>query len=145
MNDVAETRLAAAAAIQRSIELMAAAARLCRESRASLLASRAHLLYLRLDGQVDGSPVSAIVRTDSSIVADTALLQRAQLVMALGETFDDGRVAASLSAGPLPAALTLLRACDRVNVLEMAIRCPPSVTSAIPAPHRPQVLSLPAA
>jgi hypothetical protein len=41
--------------------------------------------------------------------------------MALGDTFDDGRMTASLSSGPLVATLTLSRACDRIAILEMAL------------------------
>jgi hypothetical protein len=114
-------RLAAGAAMQRSAELSVAAERTRRESHARRLASRAHLLYARLHGVVDNSDVCAVVRTDGSIAADEALIQRAHLVVALGETFADGLMAASLSRGPLNAALTLTRACDRVTSLEMAM------------------------
>jgi hypothetical protein len=109
------------AAMTRSSELIVAAKRSCEEARLRRLRSRAHLLYIRLEGEVNGQEVTAVVRTDCSISADTPLFKQAQLVAALKDSFDEGRIIASLSDGPLSAALTLTRACDRVTAMEMPL------------------------
>jgi hypothetical protein len=109
------------AAMTRSSELIVAARRTCEEARLQRFHSRAHLLYVRLEGEVNGQAVTAVVRTDCSIAADRVLLKQAQLVAALKDSFDDGRIVASLSDGPLSAALTLTRACDRVTTMEMPL------------------------
>jgi hypothetical protein len=113
------------AAMNRSSDLILAARRTCEEARCTRLASRGHLLFVRLEGEVNGQAVRAVVRTDSSISADARLLEQAQLVAALEDTFDDGHIVASLQSGPLTSALTLTRACDRVTTMEMTVLSSP--------------------
>jgi hypothetical protein len=106
--------------VRRSRELLAVIRRTCDISRQHRLDSRAHLCYLRLTGNVDGRRVRAVVRRDGTLAADTALLDRAALLAAGGETFEDlrgGVIAASLSDGPLACALTLIRACDELTAV----------------------------
>jgi hypothetical protein len=117
-----ELKAALRVAITRSSDLVVAATRTCEESRERCLQSRTHLSFVRLVGEIDGAMVAALVRTDCTISADPLLLQRARIVVALHETFDEGNVVASLSGRPLAAALTLIRACDRVRVVELRSR-----------------------
>jgi hypothetical protein len=88
----------------------------------------------RLEGVVDGVPARARW-TERGLECSPALLQRAEIVVALGETFDPGGgrpvVQASLD-GPLRAVLpTVIRAFSRVSSIELAVgRCsPPSEAS----------------
>jgi hypothetical protein len=104
----------------RSSELVTASKRRREEARFRVLRSRAHLVFARLEGEVNGRPVRAVVRSDTSISADAALLEQARVVTALADTFQDGHIVASLSRDPLTAALTLTRACDRVTAMEVA-------------------------
>jgi hypothetical protein len=116
------------AALNRSSDLILAAQRTCEKARCTRLASRGHQLFVRLEGEVNGQAVRAVVRTDSSISADARLLEQAQLVAALEDTFDDGHdghIVASLHNGPLTSALTLTRACDRVTTMEMTVLSSP--------------------
>lgn len=119
--DGAQLKEMLSAAMTRSSSLIVAAKRNCKEAQGTRLASRGHLLFVRLEGEVNGQAVRAVVRTDSSISADAALLEQARLVAALEDTFDDGHIVASLDSGPLTSALTLTRACDRVTTMEMAV------------------------
>ena len=66
-----------------------------------------------VEGTIDGEPVQAVF-DDGLLFADTALFDRARIVVALGDSFEDGelRVAASLSGPPEAVLLTLIRACD---------------------------------
>jgi hypothetical protein len=122
----------------RSSNLIVVAKRTCEEARSTRLASRGHQMFVRLEGEVNGQAVRAVVRTDSSISADARLLEQAQLVAALEDTFDDGHIVASLQSGPLNSALTLTRACDRVTNMEMTVlSAPPS------GPRRNAQTSLP--
>jgi hypothetical protein len=91
------------AAMTHSSDLIVAAQRTCEEARRTRLSSRGHLLFVRLEGEVNGQAVRAVVRTDSSISADAPLLEQAELVAALEDTFDDGHIVASLNSGPLLA------------------------------------------
>ncbi len=93
----------------------------CNEAHARRLLSREHLRYARIEGELDGQGVTAVVRTDGSTAIESRLWARADLLVRLGENFDDGRLAASLSSSPLASTLTLMRACDRISALEIAM------------------------
>jgi hypothetical protein len=116
-----DTRDRLATAVRQSVALTAAAAERCEEARARCLASRPHRLYARLAGEIGSEPVQAVIRTDGTIMADPSLKHRADLLVRLGEVFDEGRLAATASGSPLLSALTLIRACDRVAEFEVTI------------------------
>lgn len=108
---------------------LVAVSRFCRErtqevrrrSWEARAASRAAGRLFRLEGVIDGEPVVAVMRADG-LMADDALLQRADITVALGEEFEyeDGSVLpASLEGPPTAILLTLIRACDRTLLLEM--------------------------
>jgi hypothetical protein len=122
----AGARAAASAAIARSQRLLGAAQEACSLSRARRFQSRAHLRYVVVRGLVEGQPVSAIVRARGQLMADPALLDRARLLVSLGETFDHGRIAATLTDSHLAVALTLIRACDRVLAIEVGPAAAPA-------------------
>ena len=115
----ARARAAATAAIARSHTLVGAAQETCSVSRDRRFGSRAHLRYVVVLGEIEGKQVSAIVRARGQVTADAALLKRARLVVSIGETFDRGRLPASLDGDRLAAALTFVRACDRVLAVEI--------------------------
>jgi hypothetical protein len=112
-------RLAAAAAIARSRALLPQSEMSSRAALALRLASRSHLIYGRVEGTVDGQPVIGVIRSDARVSGHRRLLKRAELVVAIGETFDDGRLVASLDQDPLTSTLTLARACDWVSSIEL--------------------------
>ncbi|MGH9125367.1 MAG: hypothetical protein ACRDZ8_11675 [Acidimicrobiales bacterium] len=85
------------------------------------LASRAHLLYARVEGVIDGEAEAAVVRTTGEVAASRALLSRVQVVVSIGDSFDNGRIGASLDAGPVASTLTCMRAMDRVDALNLAL------------------------
>jgi len=116
-----ETRLLAERAIGRSRELLQRAKVVCQGSLSSRMASRRHLHYARLEGAVDGERVRAVVRKDGTLDASRRLLGRAALVVALGDSFEGGRVRASLTGSSLASTLTLIRACDWVFLLELPL------------------------
>jgi hypothetical protein len=74
-----------------------------------------------LDVEIDGSRYHAEVDSNG-ILADAAVLDRARLMVAFGETFDiDGtRVAATLDGPPTFVALTIMRGADRVHAFELS-------------------------
>lgn len=116
-----KTRLQAEAAIQTSRALMEACTSTCAASQGARLASRRHLVYARIDGKLDGRTVTAVVRRDGTMTVEPVLRSRADLLVGLGESFDNGRLPANLSGGPLAASLTLMRACDIISGLELGI------------------------
>jgi hypothetical protein len=79
----------------------------------------------RIEGVVDDVPAHA-VWSDGGLECSPALRQRAEIVVALGETFDPGRGRPALDAsldGPLTAVLpTVMRAFSRVTSVELAVR-----------------------
>ena len=106
--------------VARSTCLVLSARRGCGRARARRSAGHLDRLYAELEGHLDGQPVHAIVYTDGVTHADSRLLDRADILVRLGELFgDDGQVEASLDHTPLAATLTLMRACDRVTSLRM--------------------------
>jgi len=59
---------------------------------------------------------------DGCLVADPLLLERAQLLVGLGDQFASphaGPFTASLNGPPVVALLTLIRACDRVWEIDL--------------------------
>jgi hypothetical protein len=122
IDDCAMLRVLASAAIDNSKGIMPTVAATLQTSLDRRLASRAHLLYARLDGTIEGNAVAAVVRTTGEVVAGKELLSRAQIVVSMGDTFDGGRILASLDEGPVTSALTFMRAMDRVDGLELALR-----------------------
>ncbi|MGH9083350.1 MAG: hypothetical protein ACRDY3_06410 [Acidimicrobiales bacterium] len=77
--------------------------------------------FARIEGTVENQRVGAIVRQDGSVAGDRPLLDRARLVASIGDTFDGGRLPAGVGTDPLPSALTLVRACDRVQSVQMVV------------------------
>jgi hypothetical protein len=79
----------------------------------------------RIEGIVDDVPAHA-VWSAGGLECTAALRQRAEIVVALGETFDPGRGRPQLDAsldGPLTAVLpTVMRAFSRVTSVELAVR-----------------------
>lgn len=112
-------RRRAASAIAQSAALVPETARLRSQSLASRVASRRGTHYALVDGVVEGRSVSAVVRRDGSVDGDPALVRRARLVVAMGDTFDGDRLSASLGADPLASILTLTRACDETRMIQM--------------------------
>ena len=78
-----------------------------------------------ITGVIDGDPVEARWIEPVGLVCSPAWRRRAEVVVALGDTFDAGHgtpvIAATLDHDPTAVALTLLRACDRIT----SIRLPP--------------------
>jgi hypothetical protein len=74
-----------------------------------------------LEGVVEHRAVHAEWR-DGGLVADPLLLERAELLVSLGEQFgapNTGPYTASLCGLPIVALLTLMRACDRVQTVDV--------------------------
>lgn len=117
----ARARDAALAAVARSRELSFRAHCLQQQVAAGRLRRRARV-FARVSGLVDGAVVAAVVGTDGSVTGDAALLARAGLIVAVGDTFDDGRLPARLGGEPLATTLTLTRACDAVRQVELSVR-----------------------
>lgn len=121
----------AASTVARSQALMPEVTESRQRSLDVRLASRPHTRYAVVEGTVDGRSVKAVVRSDGTVAGDGALVDRANLIVALGDSFDGGQVLASLDGSPLAATLTLTRACDRVQSVEMVLPdavCPPHRT-----------------
>lgn len=120
----ADARRQAEAAFDRSRRLLAEANRLKAQAQQSCRASRPHRRYAHVVVVVDGHMAEAVVRTDGTVLADRVLLERARCVVAMGDTFDDGRIPATMGADPLSSTLTLLRASDQVLRFDMAVDPP---------------------
>jgi hypothetical protein len=73
-----------------------------------------------VEGTIDGESVQAVYG-DGVLLADSALFDRARLVVALGDRFEDGpvKLAASLTGPPEAVLLTLIRACDAPTTVEI--------------------------
>jgi hypothetical protein len=75
-------------------------------------------------GVVDGAVVEASRSVGGRLVCTPALHRRAEVVVALGDTFESGAdhppVVATLSGDATAVALTCMRAMDRVTDLEFA-------------------------
>ncbi len=79
-----------------------------------------------LDGTIEDCPVHAEWRGDR-LIADPLLLERAELLVGLGERFlagEPGAFVACLTGSPIVALLTLMRACDRVQAIDLAAPTP---------------------
>ncbi|HKH04234.1 MAG TPA: hypothetical protein VKA65_03645 [Acidimicrobiales bacterium] len=78
-----------------------------------------------ITGVIDGDTVEARWIPPVGLVCSPAWRRRAEVVVALGDTFDAGHtspsIAATLDDDPTAVALTLLRALDRVT----SVRLPP--------------------
>lgn len=104
-----------------AVERRAKATVLRSASFAGRAASRSHLRCFRLRGVVGTFPVTAVLR-GTEVLADVILLQRAALLVQLGDYFetpDRPAIAASLVAPIEAVILTLVRACDRVLDVEL--------------------------
>lgn len=114
----AELRQRAAAACRHAEGAVARARRAVAESRRLLPESTpAHPRYFVVRGGLDGEPVRA-VWTRRGLLASRTLQRRGELLVSMGERFEAperGAVVAADLGQPLPALLTLLRACDRVE------------------------------
>jgi hypothetical protein len=101
-------------------------ARLCqraeiarRDALEARLSSRPPSRYAIIEGVVDGRPSLAVVHRDGSVVAAWTLLRRVELVVSLGDTFDEGRKVASIGRDPLATTLAAARACDSVKSIDL--------------------------
>jgi hypothetical protein len=86
--------------------------------------ARHRVTSFSLDGIIEACPVHA-EWGGNRLVADPLLLERAELLVSIGEQFRAGEpeaFAASLSGPPIVALLTLIRACDRVQGIDVAVR-----------------------
>lgn len=122
----ARAREAARAAIARSRALAPAIASAQERTLQHLLASRPQSCFARIEGVVEEHRVRAVVRRDGTIVGDARLLARADLVVALGDEFADGRRARLDREDPVATSLTLVRACDQVGAVQMLFPVPES-------------------
>jgi hypothetical protein len=64
------------------------------------------------------------------VIGDAPLIRQAELVAAMGETFEgvDGKsISASLDGPPLAVILTLIRACDHPLAIELGPAGPPDL------------------
>ncbi len=121
---VAQARASAAkaAALRRDaagLRAEARDARSCRPRRSS--APLQPLECFSLQGVIEQRVVHAEWR-DDRLVADPLLLERAHLLVGLGEEFlspNAGPFVASLTGLPIVALLTLMRACDRVQIVDV--------------------------
>jgi hypothetical protein len=116
----------AAACAATAAELRSDAARLriraesIRQRQAEAVA-RHRVRSFSLDGTIEDRPVHAEWR-DRRLIADPLLLERAELLVEIGEEFlagEPGAFAASLTGPPIVALLTLMRACDRVRSIDV--------------------------
>jgi hypothetical protein len=99
-----------------------------RQARLARARSRPHRRSFWLEGFIHGEPVFAAVR-DGKVIAHDLLLQRARLVVALGDSFvrpDGPPIPATLDGPAVGVLLTLIRACDRANVITMGPLWPPA-------------------
>lgn len=88
--------------------------------------ARPEAVGFRLEGCIDGHQVQGCW-TPRGVAASDDLLRRAQVVVALGDTFggfDGGTLRAALDRGPTQALLTLMRACDRVESVSVTVGRP---------------------
>jgi hypothetical protein len=84
---------------------------------------RHRVTWFSLDGIIEACPVHAEWR-NHRLVADPLLLERAELVVGIGDQFLAGEpeaFAASLSGAPIVVLLTLMRACDRVRAIDVLV------------------------
>lgn len=118
------SRIRAEKVIARSLALCPRSEQLRTQSVARRLASRSRTTYAIVDGLVENGPVTAVVRQDGTVDGDRCLLDRARLIVALGDTFEGGRLTASLGSDPLASVLTVTRACDETRMVQMGPRSP---------------------
>lgn len=85
-------RARAGSVIARSGSLGRRASCLADESLARRTASRTHITYAVVEGVFEARPVRAVVGRDGTVAGDGLLLERARLVVALSDTFDNGRL-----------------------------------------------------
>jgi hypothetical protein len=131
---------ATAAALHILAEACIAAARALREESARLRAEAGDhrhrtgssrrlgrsLQSFTLRGTIEDHPVEA-EWTGGRLVVHPLLLDRAQLLVAMGEQFLAGprrSFSAALDGAPVVALLTLIRACDQVEAVEVGLPGP---------------------
>ena len=123
----ASARAAAQAAVARSRELECTSEHAQQRALTHRMASRPRSCFARVEGLIDGRAVGAVVRRDGTTTCDPRLLRQAELVVALGDAFDDGRLDARIDGGdPLAVTLILMRACDSVCAVQMVLPAPGS-------------------
>lgn len=114
IGECASARSSAEHAIARSADLLDRLADTQRRVAAARLASRRRTHYARIEGMVGNAPVTGVIRRDGTVSGEPRLLDRVDLVVKLGDSFDSGRLPASKGCDPLASTLTVARACDRV-------------------------------
>ncbi|MGH8980587.1 MAG: hypothetical protein ACRDWE_06140 [Acidimicrobiales bacterium] len=72
-----------------------------------------------MEGTVDGKPALGLIRRDGSVAGDRTLLERVDVVVAMGDSFADGRLFARSEGDPLVSTLTTTRAFDRVVTVDL--------------------------
>jgi hypothetical protein len=83
--------------------------------------AKGHIVTFRVSGLVDERPAQAWWVPAHGLVCGDELRARAELVVAMGDTFSgaDSRVVEASLADPSAAMLTVLRAMSRVTSLEI--------------------------
>lgn len=113
-----QARIDADRARHRSIALCKKVLVAQRDAIEGRLASRPRAAYARVEGTVDGCRSVAFIYRDGSVAGDRALLQRVELVVSLGETFDGG-MPATVGKDPLISTLSIARAYDSVRSIDV--------------------------
>jgi hypothetical protein len=121
-SDVERNRLEMA---QRRLDLHAA--------RRSLTATMARQVVIEVTGTIDGLGVAA-TWTDGGVTGSPELIERAEMLVAMGERLTAGdrsdsaeiedavpKYTASLAGPPMVVALTLMRACTRVTSVDFPV------------------------
>ena len=119
----ARASAAAAAALRDDAVELRVRARAIRSRLTGRPALPSHrVVSFSLKGVIEHRSVHAEWR-DGRLVADPLLLERAQLLVGLGDKFESpnaGPFTASLTGLPVVGLLTLMRACDRVFEIDVA-------------------------
>jgi hypothetical protein len=99
----------------------ATARELCRKALRLLAQCRASRRSFYLEGVIDDEPVLALL-SEGELFADDLLIQRARLVVALGDSFNypgQSAMPATVEGAGVEVMLTLIRACDRAQVISV--------------------------
>jgi len=83
--------------------------------------ARHRVISFSLDGTIEACAVHAEWR-ENRLLVDPLLLERAELVVGIGDEFlagEPGAFVASLTGPPIVTLLTLMRACDRVRGIDV--------------------------
>lgn len=115
----AVARATAGSACARGQELCDRARDACRRAERARLGSRPFRRYATVEGMIDGQGSVAVVFRDGSVTGHARVLRRIDLVAALEDSFDGGRIVASTREDPFVTTLTATRALDRVRAVSL--------------------------